>query len=774
LQTRICELDAFALTGEYQEHTGAVNTTTSPEVQYADTEMAGGVNNSRPTGMTYPNGRKIDFVYNTGLDSGISRISAIADDSGGTTLEGYSDLGLDTIVQRAHPEPNINLSDIQQTGESNLITDGGDQYTGLDRFGRVVDQNYWNPTSHTSTDRFQYGYDRVGETLYKNNLVNSAQSELYRANSTQSGDSNTAYDPLGRQVAFARGTLSSSGHNGTQLDTIATASRSQSWSLDALGNWSSVTTNGTATTRTFNAQDQTATVSGGTAPTYDHDGNTIGDAGLTYVYDAWDRLVTAKNGATTVAAYAYDALGRRVSETYSGTSTTNHLYYSSAWQDIEERLNGTGSSNVSQQYVWGLGGVDSLVLRDSYSGGVKTQRLYAQQDANGDVTALINTSGVVQERYLYDPYGSVTVTDANYVQRSGNQSSFGWQFLFQAGRLDAVTGWYAFRNRDLIPSEGRWAERDPWGLAAGDPNIYRFVENSPTAYIDPFGLDDDTVMGMSEKYNAKSPSPRSAPVAPQVSPPSLYGLEDNYWAILGNWRKAQRPDGTWYWVQGPNNIEMWRNDQFAAQSVLPPIVPRPPADAIADAAQGKANLDTATELAGAAAGIPGRRRLAVPAPSSMPDPASAKPRPASACPQPKPSTPTSPQRSITPGTGSKPVIRPGPNSPVQGPPGVRPAPNTNPPKVNMGRQGKHIPGHNNYQPGKSILRADPEELARQAGTGRSLRDIPVGQPGSREMVDFGKIIGDHIDEVTGAATPTRWGVITYGKDGIHIFPVRPQ
>jgi RHS repeat-associated protein len=480
------------LTGEYQEHTGAVNTTTSPEAQYADTEMAGGVNNSRPTSMTYPNGRKIDFVYNTGLDSGISRISAIADDNNGnpgTTLEGYSDLGLDTIVQRAHPEPNINLSDIQQTGESNLITDGGDQYTGLDRFGRVVDQNWWNPTSQTSTDRFQYGYDRVGEALYKNNLVNSAQSELYRANSTQSGDSNTAYDPLGRQVAFARGTLSSSGHNGTQLDTIATASRSQSWSLDALGNWSSVTTNGTATTRTFNAQDQTATVSGGTAPTYDHDGNTTGDSGLTYVYDAWNRLVAAKNGGTTVAAYAYDALGRRVSETYSGTSTTNHLYYSSAWQDIEERQNGTGSTNVSQQYVWGLGGVDSLVLRDSYSGGVRTQRLYAQQDANGNVTALINTSGAVQERYLYDPYGSVTVTDANYVQRSGNQSSFGWQYLFQGGRLDGVTGWYAFRNRDLIPSEGRWSQRDPLGLGAGDPNIYRFVGNDPTGLNDPSGLD---------------------------------------------------------------------------------------------------------------------------------------------------------------------------------------------------------------------------------------------------------------------------------------------
>ena len=53
-----------------------------------------------------------------------------------------------------------------------------------------------------------------------------------------------------------------------------------------------------------------------------------------------------------MAAYAYDALGRRITETYSGTSTTNHLYYTSDDQVIEERLNGTTSSNVSYQYVW--------------------------------------------------------------------------------------------------------------------------------------------------------------------------------------------------------------------------------------------------------------------------------------------------------------------------------------------------------------------------------------------------------------------------------------
>jgi hypothetical protein len=39
---------------EYQVHAGAVNTSTTPRVQYAYTEMAGGANHSRLVSLTYP------------------------------------------------------------------------------------------------------------------------------------------------------------------------------------------------------------------------------------------------------------------------------------------------------------------------------------------------------------------------------------------------------------------------------------------------------------------------------------------------------------------------------------------------------------------------------------------------------------------------------------------------------------------------------------------------------------------------------------------------
>src|SRR5262249_30094254 len=40
----------------------------------------------------------------------------------------------------------------------------------------------------------------------------------------------------------------------------------------------------------------------------------------------------------------------------------------------------------------------------------------------------------------------------------------------------------------LDPNTGRWSSEDPLLFDAGDPNLYRYVGNSPTNYTDPSGL----------------------------------------------------------------------------------------------------------------------------------------------------------------------------------------------------------------------------------------------------------------------------------------------
>src|SRR5208283_3277067 len=111
--------------------------------------------------------------------------------------------------------------------------------------------------------------------------------------------------------------------------------------------------------------------------------------------------------------YSYNPAGYRITQIESGQTTD--LYYSANWQVLEERQASTGT--VTNQYVWSPFYVNDLVLRDnnSLSGDLGLaasglgQRLYAQQDANYDVTSLADTSGNVVQRFTYSPYGQVTV-----------------------------------------------------------------------------------------------------------------------------------------------------------------------------------------------------------------------------------------------------------------------------------------------------------------------------------------------------------------------------
>lgn len=48
----------------------------------------------------------------------------------------------------------------------------------------------------------------------------------------------------------------------------------------------------------------------------------------------------------------------------------------------------------------------------------------------------------------------------------------------------------------------------------------------------------------------------------------------------------------------------------------------------------------------------------------------------------------------------------------------------------------------------------------------------VGQPGSKERIDFGQNIGNAKDQA-GNSTPTTKGIVHYAKDGSHIIPSNP-
>jgi RHS repeat-associated protein len=188
--------------------------------------------------------------------------------------------------------------------------------------------------------------------------------------------------------------------------------------------------------------------------------------------------------------YSYDGLHRRIQET--ANDTTTDLYYSDQWQVLEERVGG----QTTVQYVWSPVYVDALVPRDRDTNGDGTldERIWVVQDANYNVVALLDNSGNVVERYGYDPFGQVTVLNADFTPKStGNNgtpadSTFGWLCLHQGGRFDDVSGLYHFRRRDYSPTLGRWVSLDPLGYDAGDVNLFRYVANNPVIRTDPWGL----------------------------------------------------------------------------------------------------------------------------------------------------------------------------------------------------------------------------------------------------------------------------------------------
>lgn len=415
----------------------------------------------------------IDYNYGTsgGVNDHVSRLSSLLD--GSTHLEDYEYLGLAVVVQRAHPQPGVNLTYIASSGTG----DAGDKYVGLDRFGRVTDVRW--KTSSTDLDRFQYGYDRNSNRLWRDNLVNTAYGELY------------TYDGLNQLDSFGRGTL-----NGTKTGFTGSASRTQGWTPDAAGNFSTVTTNGTGQSRSHNRQNQ-ITALGSATPSYDSDGNLTGDGTWTITYDAWNRLISLTSGATSVT-YAYDALGRRITETPSFITLAGplQLYYNAAWQVIEERwtysfedtLTGgeggqglTSGPNVNARYVWSPAGIDTLVLRDVPSG----QRLYVLQDAQSNVTALVDATGAVVERSIQDPYGVRTVLTASWGSRSA--TLYDWKYYHQGLRLDWTQTLYDNRMRMYSPTLMRFLQNDPIGFAAGDQNLYRYVQNNSVNHQDPSG-----------------------------------------------------------------------------------------------------------------------------------------------------------------------------------------------------------------------------------------------------------------------------------------------
>jgi RHS repeat-associated protein len=319
---------------------------------------------------------------------------------------------------------------------------------------------------------FNYAYDNEGNKQFEQKTQDTTHSEAYQ------------YDATYRLITYLVGPLVGS--------TVPVPSTQTSYSLDPVGNWKSKTTNGVKQTRAHNAVNELTAINA-TALTYDANGNLGNDGKYTYAYDEENRLtnVTRNSDSAVVGQYEYDALSRRVQKIANpaGTSSTTQYFYDDA--RIIEEQNGPGVTQAT--YVYG-NYIDEVLTMDR--GG---QTYYYHQNALWSVEAVTDHTGTPVERYAYDAYGAVTISNGSGSPLPLNpwgtpHSPIGNPWMYTGRQLDEETGLYYYRARYYDPMKGRFLQRDRVE-SASRTNLYEYVRDNPENRLDPSGLADITGVG---------------------------------------------------------------------------------------------------------------------------------------------------------------------------------------------------------------------------------------------------------------------------------------
>jgi RHS repeat-associated protein len=191
--------------------------------------------------------------------------------------------------------------------------------------------------------------------------------------------------------------------------------------------------------------------------------------------------------------YVYDAFNQLIKRTVDGDGNLatpadiDQTFFLYDMGQVALEFHKEGSDNVTagdleHRYLWNPAAVDQLLADEtvnSLSNAAANDTLWALTDHLGSVRELVDDAGVLQNHKSYDAFGQV-MSETN----ASADTAFGYTGRY----LDEATGLQNNLHRWYDASTGRWLSEDPIGFAAGDANLYRYVGNSPTMYVDPTGL----------------------------------------------------------------------------------------------------------------------------------------------------------------------------------------------------------------------------------------------------------------------------------------------
>ncbi len=377
--------------------------------------------------------------------------------------------GLTMNVSGATDHPVVTLQydlGARLTSVSRSTAAGGNQVnTALTYTQRNLVQSitHTSSTGGVTLAAYTYGYD-----LAQNLQTKSDQDSQGTLAFTYS------YDTLNQLTGVA---ASNSGYNESYSYTNAQQQ-------DLNGNRAAASFGSTSQSYGAPAPGNCLTTDGQYTYTYDNAGNLVNKTGLEggatysydYTYDFHNRLTEAKktqvSNSQVIAddQFTYDVFNRRIGKlTLGGTQQWTAYDGDNAYADFS-------GQTLTTRYVF-ANGPDEIVARTNASGNSTAWYL---TDNIGSVRQIVDASGNSLYWVNYFTFGAIV---------PGSQSgSGGDRFKFSGREWDSEVGLYYNRARYYDPNTGRFISEDPSRFAAGDPNLYRYVFNGPTAYNDPSGL----------------------------------------------------------------------------------------------------------------------------------------------------------------------------------------------------------------------------------------------------------------------------------------------
>jgi RHS repeat-associated protein len=200
---------------------------------------------------------------------------------------------------------------------------------------------------------------------------------------------------------------------------------------------------------------------------YDAAGNMTSQPGATYIYDAEDRLASTAGGS---ASYIYDASGKRVEKTVSGT--WRDYVYDAQGNVVAEDI----SAGWQAGYVY-LNG--RMIVEYEYS-----TTYFVTGDQLGSSRLLTTLTGGVQDCNGFYPFGEQDPGICSSTNTTTHK--------FTAKERDSESGLDNFGARYDSSSMGRFMSPDVGAFHLENPQSlkrYAYALNNPLFYVDPDGED---------------------------------------------------------------------------------------------------------------------------------------------------------------------------------------------------------------------------------------------------------------------------------------------